>query len=272
MRGAPDRPGVPSQYRDRPIAVRLFAYNIGVTKCNSVTEIAVFEHCIRDDLNERALRRLAVLRPLKVVIENYPESQIEMLEAVSNPEDPSAGTRQVPFWRVIYIEQNDFREVLPPKCYRLSPGTEVRLRCAYLITCTGIVKEPQTCAVVEVQATYDPAMRGGNTPDGQKVNATLHRVSAAHAVDAECRLYDKLFTCQETDADGGFKKNLNPHSIEIVTGRCEPSLSTAVPAERYKFERLGCFALDSDSHPGMLVFNRVVTPKEAWAKIEKRKK
>jgi glutaminyl-tRNA synthetase len=258
------RRGVPAA------AVRQFAYNIGVTKYNSVTDIAVFEHCIREDLNRRALRRLAVLRPLKVVIENYPEDKVEMLEAVNNPEDLSAGTRQVPFSRVIYIEQDDFREVPPPKYYRLSPGTEVRLRYAYLITCTGIVKDPHTGAIVEVRAKYDPATRGGNTPDGRKVKATLHWVSAAHAVDAEVRLYDKLFTVPEPDATGDFRANLNPHSLEIVTGKCEPSLADATPDARYQFERLGYFALDPDSRPGKPVFNRTVTLKDAWAKVEKK--
>jgi len=258
------RRGIPAS------AVRQFAYNIGVTKYNSVTDIAVFEHCIREDLNRRALRRLAVLRPLKVVIENYPEDKVEMLEAVNNPEDLSAGTRQVPFSRVLYIEQDDFREVPPPKYYRLSPGTEVRLRYAYLITCTGIVKDPQTGAIIEIRAKYDPATRGGNTPDGRKVKATLHWVSAAHAVDAEVRLYDKLFTVPEPDATGDFRANLNPHSLEVVTGNCEPSLANATPEERYQFERLGYFALDPDSRPGKPVFNRTVTLKDAWAKIEKK--
>jgi glutaminyl-tRNA synthetase len=193
-----------------------------------------------------------------------------MLEAVNNPEDLSAGTRQVPFSRVIYIEQDDFREVPPPKYYRLSPGTEVRLRYAYLITCTGIVKDPHTGAIVEVRAKYDPATRGGNTPDGRKVKATLHWVSAAHAVDAEVRLYDKLFTVPEPDATGDFRANLNPHSLEIVTGKCEPSLADATPDARYQFERLGYFALDPDSRPGKPVFNRTVTLKDAWAKVEKK--
>jgi glutaminyl-tRNA synthetase len=251
-------------------ALRAFAIGVGVTKYNSVTDIAVFEHCIREDLNRRALRRLAVLRPLKVVIENYPESQVEMLEAVNNPEDASAGTRQVPFSRVLYIEQDDFREVPPPKYYRLSPGTEVRLRYAYLITCTGIVKDPQTGAIIEIQAKYNPATRGGNTPDGRKVKATLHWVSAAHAVDAEVRLYDKLFTVPEPDATGDFRANLNPHSLETVTGKCEPSLADATPNARYQFERLGYFALDTDSRLGKLVFNRTITLKDAWTKIEKK--
>jgi glutaminyl-tRNA synthetase len=260
------RRGVPAA------AVRQFAYNIGVTKYNSVTDIAVFEHCIREDLNRRALRRLAVLRPLKVVIENYPEDKVEMLEAVNNPEDLSAGTRQVPFSRVLYIEQDDFREVPPPKYYRLSSGTEVRLRYAYLITCTGVVKDPHTGAIAEIRAKYDPATRGGNTPDGRKVKATLHWVSAAHAVDAEVRLYDKLFTVPEPDATGDFRANLNPHSLEVVTGKCEPSLANATPEERYQFERLGYFALDPDSRPGKLVFNRTITLKDTWTKIEAKKK
>jgi glutaminyl-tRNA synthetase len=260
------RRGIPAS------AVRQFAYNIGVTKYNSVTDIAVFEHCIREDLNRHALRRLAVLRPLKVVIENYPEDKVEMLEAVNNPEDLSAGTRQVPFSRVLYIEQDDFREVPPPKYYRLSPGTEVRLRYAYLITCTGIVKDPQTGAIIEIRAKYDPATRGGNTPDGRKVKATLHWVSAAHAVDAEVRLYDKLFTVPEPDATGDFRSNLNPHSLEVVTGKCEPSLADATPDARYQFERLGYFALDPDSRPGKPVFNRTITLKDTWAKVEAKKK
>jgi glutaminyl-tRNA synthetase len=210
-----------------------------------------------------------------VVIENYPEGQVEKMETINNPEDAAMGTRRVPFSRVVYIEQDDFREVPPPKYHRLSPGVEVRLRSAYLITCTGVVKDPETGEVVEVRATYDPATRGGDTPDGRKVKATIHWVSAAHAVDAEVRLYDTLFAVENPDdvPEGqDFIQTLNPDSLEILRGcMLEPSLGEATPGARYQFERLGYFCADAeDSRPGAPAFNRTVTLKDAWARIEKK--
>jgi glutaminyl-tRNA synthetase len=256
-------------------AIRAFCDRIGVAKRENMVELGLLEHFVRDDLNRRAPRAMAVLRPLRVVIENYPEGQVEEFETVNNPEDPSAGTRRVPFSGVVYIEQDDFREVPPPKYHRLSPGVEVRLRSAYLITCTGVVKDPTTGEVVEVRATYDPATRGGDTPDGRKVKATIHWVSAAKAVDAEVRLYDTLFTVENPeDVPEGqdFTQTLNPGSLEVL-GQCklEPSLAAAEPGARYQFERLGYFCADAgDSRPGAPVFNRTVTLKDTWAKIEKK--
>jgi glutaminyl-tRNA synthetase len=256
-------------------AIRDFCDRIGVAKRENLVQIEYLEHCVREDLNRRTPRVMAVLRPLRVVIENYPEGQVEEMEAVNNPEDAAMGTRKVPFSRVIYIEQDDFREVPPPKYYRLSPGVEVRLRYAYLITCTGVVKDPQTGEIVEVRATHDPATRGGDTLDGRKVKATLHWVSADHAVDAEVRLYDKLFTLEIPDdvPEGqDFTESLNPDSLETLRGcRLEPSLAAAEPGERYQFERLGYFCADvEDSRPGAPVFNRTVTLKDTWARIEQR--
>ncbi len=256
-------------------AIRAFCDRIGVAKRENLVEIGLLEHFVRDDLNQQAPRAMAVLRPLRVVIENYPDGLVEEFEAINNPEDPSAGTRKVPFSKVIYIEQDDFRDVPPPKYHRLSPGVEVRLRSAYLITCTGVVKDPQTGEVVEVRAAYDPATRGGDAPDGRKVKSTIHWVSAAHAVDAEVRLYDTLFSVENPDdvPEGvDFTETLNPYSLEILRGcRLEPSLAAAEPGARYQFERLGYFCADSaDSRPGAPVFNRTVTLKDAWAKIEKR--
>jgi glutaminyl-tRNA synthetase len=218
---------------------------------------------------------MAVLRPLKVVIENYPEDQVEQMEATNNPEDETAGTRLVPFSRVIYIEQDDFREVPPPKYHRLSPGVEVRLRSAYLITCTGVVKHPVTGEVTEVRATYDPATRGGSAPDGRKVKSTIHWVSAPHALDAEVRLYETLFTVENPDdvPEGqDFTETLNPDSLEILRGcKLEPSLAGSLPGARCQFERLGYFCADpEDSRPGAPVFNRTVTLKDTWARIEGR--
>jgi glutaminyl-tRNA synthetase len=256
-------------------AIRAFCDRIGVAKRENMVELGLLEHFVRDDLNRRAPRAMAVLRPVRVVIENYPEGQVEEFETVNNPEDPSAGTRKVPFSGVVYIEQDDFREVPPPKYHRLSPGVEVRLRSAYLITCTGAVKDPATGEVVEVRATYDPATRGGDTPDGRKVKATIHWVSAAHAVDAEVRLYDTLFTVENPeDVPEGqdFTHTLNPDSLEVL-GECklERSLAAPEPGARYQFERLGYFCADAgDSRPGAPVFNRTVTLKDTWAKIEKK--
>ena len=257
-----------------PEAIRNFCNAIGVSKTNGIIELAMLEHYLRQDLNLRAPRVMAVLSPLKVVIDNYPEGQVEQMEAVNNPEDESAGKRKVPFSRVLYIEQDDFRENPPKQYYRLSPGREVRLRYGYLVTCTSVVKDEKTGEVVEVHCTYDPATRGGNTPDGRKVKATIHWVSAAHALDAEVRLYDNLFTREnpdEVEEGQDFTANLNPDSLEVVThAKLEPSLAKASPGDRYQFERLGYFCVDKDSSAGKLVFNRTVQLKDTWAKIEKR--
>jgi glutaminyl-tRNA synthetase len=258
-----------------PEAIRDFCERIGVAKKNSLVDIALLEHCVREDLNKRAPRVMAVLRPLRVVIDNYPEGLVEEMEAVNNPEDPSMGTRRVPFSRVLYIERDDFREDPPKQFYRLAPGREVRLRYAYFIKCVDVVKDPQTGEVVELHCTYDPETRGGSAPDGRKVKATLHWVSAAHAIPAEVRLYDRLFTVENPDdAEGGkdFTAYLNPKSLEVLTS-CwvEPSLANAAPGSRYQFERLGYFCVDlRDSKPGKLVFNRTVTLKDEWAKIESK--
>jgi glutaminyl-tRNA synthetase len=257
-----------------PEAIRNFCERIGVAKRNSVVDLALLEYCLREDLNRRAPRVMAVLQPLRVVIVNYPEDRVEELVAVNNPEDPSMGTRKVPFSRVLYIERDDFREDPPKQFFRLAPGREVRLRYAYFITCVGVVKDDRTGEVVELHCTYDPATRGGDAPDGRKVKATLHWVSAAHALEAEVRLYDHLFaTADPGDDDEGadFTAYLNPQSLEVLPScRVEPSLAGAVSGRQYQFERLGYFCVDpSDSAPGALVFNRTVTLRDTWAKIEK---
>jgi glutaminyl-tRNA synthetase len=256
-----------------PEAIRSFCERIGVSKFNSVIDISWLEDSLREDLNRRAPRALAVLHPLRLVIDNYPEGQAERLEAVNNPEDPGAGTRQVPFSRVLYIEQDDFRESPPKDFFRLAPGREVRLRYAYFVKCTGVIKDPNTGEVVELRCTYDPATRGGNAPDGRKVKSTIHWVSAAAAVDAEVRLYDHLFTQADPDdvPEGqDYRANLNPGSLVALTGcKLEPSLAGAAPGSRYQFERLGYFCVDADSRPGAPVFNRAVTLRDTWAKIEK---
>jgi glutaminyl-tRNA synthetase len=257
-----------------PEAIRNFCERIGVAKSNSVVDIALLEHCLREDLNQRAPRVMAVLRPLRVVIDNYPEDQVEELEAVNNPEDASMGTRKTPFSRVLYVEQDDFREDPPPKFFRLAPGREVRLRYAYFIKCVGVVKDERTGAVIELHCTYDPQTRGGDAPDGRKVKATLHWVSAAHALQAEVRLYDHLFLQPNPgDVEDGadFKANLNPNSLETLRPCCvEPSLAGATPGSRYQFERQGYFCVDPvDSALGALVFNRTVSLRDTWAKIEK---
>jgi glutaminyl-tRNA synthetase len=256
-----------------PEAVRNFCGAIGVSKTNGSIELAMLEHFVREDLNKRAPRVMAVLRPLKVVIDNYPETQVEEMDAVNNPEDASAGSRKVPFSRVLYIEQDDFREVPPKGYFRLSPGREVRLRYAYFITCKSVVKNDQG-EVVEVHCTYDPASRGGNSPDGRKVKSTIHWVSAAHAVDAEVRIYENLFTKENPgDVDEGqdFTANLNPGSLEVIAeAKLEPSLATAPVGGRYQFERLGYFCVDPDSKTGKPVFNRTVALKDTWAKVEKK--
>ena len=261
-----------------PEALRNFCNAIGVSKTNGILELAMLEHFVREDLNKRAPRVMAVLRPLKVVIDNYPENQTEEMEAVNNPEDASAGTRKVPFSRVLYIEQDDFREVPPKKYYRLSPGVEVRLRYGYFITAKSVVKNEQG-EVIEVHCTYDPATKGGNSPDNRKVKSTIHWVSAAHAIDSEVRIYDNLFSNEDPNrltetqiAEGkDFTANLNPTSLEVIAhAKLEPSLANAPVERRYQFERLGYFCVDSDSKPGNPVFNRTVALKDAWARIEKR--
>jgi glutaminyl-tRNA synthetase len=256
-------------------ALRDFADRIGVARRENRVELALLEHCVREDLNRHALRRMAVLKPLKVVIENYPADQVESFEVGNNPEDPAAGTRQVRFSRELWIEQDDFREVPPPKYFRLSPGVEVRLRGAYFIRCTSVVKDPATGEVVEVRATYDPETRGGNAPDNRKVKATIHWVSAAHAVEAEVRLFEPLFSSEVPDdlPDGAdFLTGLNPASLEVLTGcRLEAALADATPGTPLQFERVGYFVADPrDSKPGAPVFLRTVTLKDAWARAEKR--
>ena len=257
-----------------PESIRTFCERIGVAKANSVVDIALLEHCVREDLNRRAQRVMAVLRPLRVVIDNYPKDKVEWLEAVNNPEDPSMGTRKVPFSRVLYIERDDFKEDPPPKFYRLAPGREVRLRYAYFIKCTGVVKDEKTGEVTELHCTYDPDTLGGSAPDGRRVKATLHWVSAAHALDAEVRLYDRLFTKEDPGAEEDFLACVNPDSLEVLTGcMVEPSLAGAAPGDRFQFERLGYFCVDPDSSRGVgerrLVFNRTVGLKDEWARLEK---
>lgn len=254
-----------------PEAVRAFMAGVGISKTNSVVDVGLLEHYLRQDLNRRAPRVMGVLRPLKVVIENYPEGQVEWLEAVNNPEDPEAGTRQVPFSRVLYIEQEDFMEDPPHKFFRLAPGREVRLRYGYFVTCTGVVKN-DAGDVVELRCTYDPATRGGDAPDGRKVRATLHWVSAAHALDAEVRLYDRLFLKEDPfDVPEGqeFIANLNPHSLEVLTGcKVEPSLQGKEAGFTCQFERQGYFCVDPDTAADGLVFNETVPLRDTWAKIQ----
>jgi glutaminyl-tRNA synthetase len=259
-----------------PESIRDFCTRIGVAKKENVIDVGLLEHCIREDLNRRAPRAMAVLRPLRLVLTNYPEDGTEHMSVVNNPEDATAGTRQVPFSRVLYIERDDFMEYPPKQFFRLAPGREVRLRNAYLITCVNVVKDTAG-EVLELHCTYDPATRGGDAPDGRKVKATLHWVSAAHAVDADVRLYDRLFNVEDPDsasARGGkdFTAFLNPASLEVVPGcKLEPSLAAAEPGARYQFERLGYFVVDADSRPGAPVFNRTVSLKDAWARVAARK-
>jgi len=256
-----------------PEAIRNFCGAIGVSKTNGTLELAMLEHFVREDLNKRAPRVMAVLRPLKVVIDNYPDGHVDEVEAVNNPEDESAGKRKVPFSKVLYIEQDDFREDPPKQYYRLSPGREVRLRYGFFITAKSVVKNDKG-EVVEVHCTYDPATRGGNAPDGRKVKSTIHWVSAPHAIDAEVRIYDKLFTKEDpnqVEEGQDFTANLNPNSLEVITNaKLEPSLANAPVEAHYQFERLGYFCVDPDSKPGHLVFNRTVALKDTWAKVEKR--
>jgi glutaminyl-tRNA synthetase len=256
-----------------PEAIRNFCAAIGVSKTNGSLELAMLEHFVREDLNKRAPRVMAVLRPLKVVIDNYPEGQVDEVDAVNNPEDESAGKRKVPFSKVLYIEHDDFREDPPKQYYRLSPGREVRLRYGFFITAQSVLKNDKG-EVVEVHCTYDPATRGGNAPDGRKVKSTIHWVSAAHALDAEVRIYDKLFLKEDPNqVEGGleFTANLNPNSLEVIThAKLEPSLANAPIGARYQFERLGYFCLDPDSKAAAPVFNRTVALKDSWAKVEKK--
>ncbi len=256
-----------------PESIRHFCERIGVAKFNSTIDIQLLEHCLREDLNKRSPRVMGVVRPLKLVIENYPEDQVEEMDAVNNPEDPSAGTRKVPFSRVLYIEQDDFREEAPRKFFRMAPGREVRLRYGYFVTCTGCIKD-ESGAVVEVRCTYDPATRGGDAPDGRKVKGTIHWVSAERALRAELRLYGHLFSKENPNevADGEtFVDHLNPDSLEVVCdARVEPSLAGAAPGTRVQLERRGYFCVDPDSTPDKLVLNRTVTLKDSWKKIEKK--
>jgi len=255
-----------------PDSIRDFCDRIGVAKTDSTIDVALLEHCIRENLNHAAPRVMAVLNPLRVVIDNYPDGQIEELDAINNPEDPGTGTRKVPFSRVLYIERDDFREKPPSKFFRLSPGREVRLRYAYLVTCVGVKKDERTEEVVELHCTYDPATRGGDTPDGRKVKGTIHWVSAPHALQAEVRLYDRLFAVENPgDVEDGCESVLNPNSLEVVTGYVEPSLANAAPGSSFQFERLGYFCVDlNDSSAKRPVFNRTVALRDSWAKIEKR--
>jgi len=255
-----------------PEAIRDFAERVGVAKRDNVIELELLEHCIREDLNKRAKRVMAVIDPLKVIIENYPEDQVEELDAVNNPEDESMGTRKVPFSREIYIERDDFMENPPEKYYRLSPGKEVRLRYAYFIKCTRVVKD-ENGEIKEIYCTYDPDSKGGKSPDGRKVKGTIHWVSARHAIKAEIRLYDKLFIKEdplEVEEGKTFLDNLNPESLKIVEGFVEPSLKGVKPLEKFQFERIGYFCVDYDTTNEKLVFNRTVTLKDSWAKIAKK--
>jgi glutaminyl-tRNA synthetase len=272
-----DDPRMPTLagYRRRgytPEAIRDFAERVGIAKANSMVDVALLEHCVREDLNRRAARVMAVLRPVRLVIENYPEGRAEDLEAVNNPEDPAMGVRTVPFSRVLWIERDDVREVPPPKYFRLFPGNEVRLRYAYIVRCTGVVKN-ESGEIVEVRCTYDPASRGGQAGEGRRVKGTIHWVSAAHATRAEARLYDRLFTVPDPgdEADGrDLTATLNPTSLEIVPDAwVEPSLAGASPGSRFQFERLGYFSVDPDTTPERLVVNRTVGLRDTWAKIEK---
>jgi len=258
-----------------PESIRDFAARVGLAKRENVVDVALLEDCARDDLNRRVPRALAVLRPLRIVIENFPEGRVEDVELANNPEEPSAGTRKVPFSRVLYIEQDDFREVPPPRYFRLAPGREVRLRGTYFVRCTGVVKDEKTGEVVELRCTYDPATKGGAAPDGRKVKATIHWVSAAHAVDAEVRLYDRLFTVPDPGGDDeeDFTALLNPSAREVLCDcKVEPGLAAAASGSRYQFERLGYFSVDPDSADGRLVFNRTVTLRDTWARIEQTRR
>jgi len=258
-----------------PTAIRTFCEMIGVGKREGVVDLALLEYCVREELNKKAPRVMAVLKPLKVVIDNYSEDLVEMVEAVNNPEDLGMGTRLVPFSRVLYIERDDFLEEPPKKFYRLAPGREVRLRYAYFIKCVDVVKDPQTGEVVELHCTYDPQTRGGYAPDGRQVKATLHWVATAHAAPAEVRVYDRLFSKPQPgeEAEGDFRVDLNPHSLETLSScQVEPSLAGAQPGSRFQFERMGYFCVDPDSSPERLVFNRTVTLRDPWARMQQAEK
>jgi glutaminyl-tRNA synthetase len=274
-----DDPRMPTlaAYRRRgytAASIRALCAEVGVAKFKSTIDIVKLENAIRDELNKTAPRRLAVLRPLRVVIENFPEGQVDELDAINNPEDPAAGTRKVPFDKVLYIERDDFREDPPKGYFRLSPGREVRLRYAYFVTCTGFDKDPATGEITQVRCTYDPATRGGDAPDGRKVKSTIHWVSAAHSAPAEVRMYDHLFTPDDPSdvpAGGDWRANINPNSLEVLAdARVERSLASAEVQSRYQFERNGYFCVDPDSSPAGMVFNRVVSLKDSWAKVEKK--
>jgi len=258
-----------------PESIRGFCERIGVAKRDSMVDVALLEYSVREDLNKRAPRVMAVLDPIRVVIDNYPEGQVEEMDAINNPEDPSAGSRKVPFSRVLYIERDDFREEPPKKYYRLAVGREVRLRYAYYVTCTSVVKDPATGEIIELHCTYDPSTRGGSSPDGRQVKATIHWVSAQHGIATEVRLYEHLFTRENPDvAEEGknFKDYINPDSLKVVTSCVlEPSLAQAMPGSFYQFERQGYFCADAiDSKPGAPVFNRTVTLRDTWARIAKK--
>jgi glutaminyl-tRNA synthetase len=256
-----------------PNAIRKFLEIIGVAKNDSLIDIALLEHCLREDLNKNVLRRMAVLRPLKLIIDNYSSDVVEEMEAINNPEDPRAGIRRIPFSKELYIEKDDFREIPPQKYYRLSPGTEIRLRYAYFIKCTDLIKDEKTGEVTEVHCTYDPTTRGGDAPDGRKVKSTIHWVSAAHALKAGVYLFDHLFTKEnpdDTEEGEDFMDYINPNSLEVLT-KCfvEPSLANAIPGSVYQFERQGYFCLDPDTTDNTMLFNRTVPLRDTWAKIEK---
>jgi glutaminyl-tRNA synthetase len=259
------RRGVP------PEAIKSFVSQTGETKNDSWVEMAQFEAVIRDDLNKRSLRRMAVLNPIKLIIDNYPDDQVEWMSAINNPEDQSSGTRMVPFSKILYIEEDDSRETPPPKYFRLFPGNEVRLRYAYFIKCTSVVHDSVSGKITEVHCTYDPVTRGGDSPDGRKVKSTIHWVSAKHSINAEIRLYDQLFTVERPDDGENIEEIINPGSLEILQG-CfvEPLLADTKPGEKYQFERTGYFCVDTDSTPGKPIFNRTVTLRDTWAKIESR--
>jgi glutaminyl-tRNA synthetase len=254
-----------------PEAIQNFIAIVGETKNDSWVDMALLDSCIRDDLNKRSPRRMAILHPLKLVIDNYPDGQVEEMTAINNPEDHTAGTRKVPFSKVLYIEQDDFRETPPPRYFRLFPGNEIRLRYAYLIKCTSVAHDPLTGLLTEVHCTYDPTTHGGDAPDGRKVKSTIHWVSAQHAVKAEVRLYAQLFTAENPDVGDDVNSIINPNSLEVLTD-CflEPSLTEARAGDKFQFERTGYFCADLASAPGKLVFNRTVTLKDTWAKIEQK--
>jgi glutaminyl-tRNA synthetase len=250
-----------------PSALRAFAYNIGITKYPSMTDMALLEHAMRDELNRTATRRLVVLRPIKVVLTNYPEGKAEELDAINNPEDPNAGTRKIPFGRELYIERDDFMETPPQKYFRLRPGGEVRLKYAYIIKCEEVVKDAAG-NVTELRCSVDLDSKSGGPTAGRKVKGTIHWVSAAQAIDAEVRLYDRLFTVPEPDAGGDFKSFINSNSLQVANAKCEPALANARPEERYQFERLGYFTLDPDSTSQKQIWNRTGTLRDTWAKLK----